>query len=83
MARKDLVLDRLARRDISAIAFNFRKGHDLLRPLVSDGDYDAESRICPQAVIRTYRRYAPVYDWIFGDILQPGRHALAAAPATG
>lgn len=28
-------------------------------------------------VIRTYRFYAPVYDWVFGAILEPGRRALA------
>lgn len=33
--------------------------------------------ISPDNVIRTYRFYAPVYDWIFGAILEPGRRALA------
>jgi phosphatidylethanolamine/phosphatidyl-N-methylethanolamine N-methyltransferase len=27
-------------------------------------------------VIRTYRFYAPIYDWVFGGILEPGRRAL-------
>jgi phosphatidylethanolamine/phosphatidyl-N-methylethanolamine N-methyltransferase len=30
-------------------------------------------------VIRTYRRYAPVYDSLFGAVLEPGRRALAQA----
>ncbi|MEO8677260.1 MAG: methyltransferase domain-containing protein [Casimicrobiaceae bacterium] len=30
-------------------------------------------------VVRAYRRYAPVYDRIFGGILEPGRRALADA----
>ncbi len=36
-------------------------------------------RVSEQAVIRTYRRYAPVYDRLFGAVLEPGRRALAAA----
>ena len=40
------------------------------------GDSEVISR---KGVIRTYRRYAPVYDWLFGAILQPGRRELAAA----
>lgn len=43
--------------------------------------------ISPDNVIRTYRCYAPVYDWLFGAVLEPGRRALAEsvrrlAPAT-
>ncbi len=39
------------------------------------------------AVVRAYGRYAPVYDRIFGGVLEPGRRALAdavarAAPST-
>ena len=30
-------------------------------------------------VVRAYRRYAPVYDRIFGGVLDPGRRALADA----
>ena len=30
-------------------------------------------------VVRAYRRYAPVYDGIFGGVLDPGRRALADA----
>lgn len=33
--------------------------------------------ISPDNVIRTYRFYAPVYDWVFGAVLEPGRRALA------
>jgi len=32
-------------------------------------------------VVRAYRRYAPVYDRIFGGVLDPGRRALADAVA--
>ena len=35
--------------------------------------------ISRQAIIRAYRRYAPIYDWLFGAILKPGRLALTAA----
>jgi phosphatidylethanolamine/phosphatidyl-N-methylethanolamine N-methyltransferase len=35
--------------------------------------------ISRQGVIRTYQRYAPIYDRIFGKVLQPGRRALTAA----
>jgi phosphatidylethanolamine/phosphatidyl-N-methylethanolamine N-methyltransferase len=35
--------------------------------------------ISRQAIIRAYRRYAPIYDWLFGAILKPGRRALTAA----
>jgi phosphatidylethanolamine/phosphatidyl-N-methylethanolamine N-methyltransferase len=34
--------------------------------------------ISSQGVIRTYRRYAPVYDWVFGAVLEPGRRALTS-----
>jgi len=30
-------------------------------------------------VVRTYQRYAPVYDGMFGAVLEPGRRALAQA----
>ncbi len=30
-------------------------------------------------VIKTYRFYAPLYDWVFGAVLAPGRKALAEA----
>ena len=30
-------------------------------------------------VVRTYRRYAPIYDRLFGAVLEPGRRALAEA----
>jgi phosphatidylethanolamine/phosphatidyl-N-methylethanolamine N-methyltransferase len=33
------------------------------------------------AVVRAYRRYAPVYDRIFGGVLDPGRRAMAEAVA--
>lgn len=33
--------------------------------------------ISPQNIKDTYRRYAPLYDYIFGAILEPGRKALA------
>jgi len=39
----------------------------------------APSGISRQGVIRTYQRYAPIYDWLFGAILKPGRRALTAA----
>jgi phosphatidylethanolamine/phosphatidyl-N-methylethanolamine N-methyltransferase len=41
--------------------------------------YDPGSRVSHKGVVRAYRRYAPIYDWIFGAILQPGRRALTAA----
>jgi phosphatidylethanolamine/phosphatidyl-N-methylethanolamine N-methyltransferase len=33
-------------------------------------------------VVDTYRRYAPVYDRLFGAVLEPGRRALAQAAST-
>jgi phosphatidylethanolamine/phosphatidyl-N-methylethanolamine N-methyltransferase len=37
------------------------------------------AEISPQAVIQTYRRYAPVYDLLFGALLKPGRKQMARA----
>ena len=31
------------------------------------------------AVVRTYDRFAPLYDWVFGRVLEPGRRAMTAA----
>lgn len=48
----------------------------------------APSRIpSPQVVVRTYDRFAPLYDALFGAVLEPGRRAMtcaarALAPAT-
>lgn len=36
-------------------------------------------RIALEDVVKTYRRYAPIYDRLFGAVLEPGRHALADA----
>lgn len=36
------------------------------------------SLLSPQEVLKTYRRYAPLYDHLFGKVLEPGRRALAA-----
>jgi phosphatidylethanolamine/phosphatidyl-N-methylethanolamine N-methyltransferase len=35
------------------------------------------SSINPEDVAATYRRYAPIYDRLFGAVLEPGRKALA------
>lgn len=35
--------------------------------------------ISSSEVTSAYRRYAPVYDWVFGAVLEPGRRSLAAA----
>lgn len=43
------------------------------RRLGRPGDISRES------VVRTYRFYAPVYDWLFGAALEPGRRALGRA----
>ncbi|HVJ61873.1 MAG TPA: class I SAM-dependent methyltransferase [Tahibacter sp.] len=37
------------------------------------------SQISQRNLIRTYRFYAPVYDYLFGAILEPGRRRLAEA----
>src|SRR5690242_536273 len=42
-------------------------------------DPEANAAISQQGVIRTYRRYAPIYDWLFGAVLEPGRRAATAA----
>jgi len=39
------------------------------------------SPLSRDAIVRAYRRYAPVYDRLFGGILDPGRRALADAVA--
>lgn len=36
-------------------------------------------QIALEDVVKTYRRYAPFYDRLFGAVLEPGRRALAAA----
>ncbi len=41
----------------------------------------AASRISRENVVRAYRRYAPVYDRLFGGVLNPGRRALSEAVA--
>lgn len=53
---------------------------------VSTGTGAAETNarprtVTPDAVSSAYRRYAPVYDTVFGAVLEPGRKALAAAVA--
>ena len=40
---------------------------------------DTAPRVSHKGVVRAYRRYAPIYNWVFGWILQPGRRALTAA----
>jgi len=37
------------------------------------------SPLSREAIVRAYGRYAPVYDRLFGGVLDPGRRALAAA----
>jgi phosphatidylethanolamine/phosphatidyl-N-methylethanolamine N-methyltransferase len=37
------------------------------------------SQLSIDHVIKTYRLYAPLYDWLFGAVLAPGRKALAEA----
>jgi phosphatidylethanolamine/phosphatidyl-N-methylethanolamine N-methyltransferase len=37
------------------------------------------ANLSPESVVRTYRRYAPLYDKIFGAVLEPGRVKLACA----
>lgn len=39
-------------------------------------------RISEEHVIRAYRRYAPVYDGMYGAVLEPGRRALSNAVRT-
>lgn len=39
------------------------------------------ANLSPESVVRTYRRYAPLYDNLFGAVLEPGRIKLAAAVA--
>lgn len=46
--------------------------------LRSPGTADSK-RISEEHVIRAYRRYAPVYDSLYGAVLQPGRRALSRA----
>jgi len=39
----------------------------------------SQNPLSRDVVVRAYRRYAPVYDRIFGGVLDPGRRALAEA----
>jgi phosphatidylethanolamine/phosphatidyl-N-methylethanolamine N-methyltransferase len=39
----------------------------------------SKNSLSRDVVVRAYRRYAPVYDRIFGGVLDPGRRALAEA----
>lgn len=43
---------------------------------------NAEAAVSSAHVVDTYRRYAPVYDRLFGAILEPGRRALARAASS-
>ncbi len=47
------------------------------RPMVRRG----LAPVSRDAVVRAYQRYAPVYDRVFGGVLDPGRRALAEAVA--
>ncbi|MCD9030594.1 class I SAM-dependent methyltransferase [Luteimonas sp. Y-2-2-4F] len=38
--------------------------------------------ITPQDVVKTYRRYAPIYDFLFGAVLGPGRERMTEFVAT-
>lgn len=38
--------------------------------------------ISTQNIIQTYRRYAPIYDVLFGSVLEPGRRRLSKAVHT-
>jgi phosphatidylethanolamine/phosphatidyl-N-methylethanolamine N-methyltransferase len=40
------------------------------------------ANLSSESVVRTYRRYAPLYDRLFGAVLEPGRVKLAAAVAS-
>lgn len=58
--------------------------HDIIHtkspsPARGQGQHAALSR---ETIIAAYRRYAPMYDKLFGAVLEPGRRALADAVAT-
>jgi phosphatidylethanolamine/phosphatidyl-N-methylethanolamine N-methyltransferase len=44
---------------------------------VADKNKNEVNSINPEDVAATYRRYAPIYDRLFGAVLEPGRKALA------
>jgi phosphatidylethanolamine/phosphatidyl-N-methylethanolamine N-methyltransferase len=79
VSRKDLAPNELATRNISGIALEPACGNDALAASTRPHGSHPEAFISRQGVVRTYRRYAPVYDWVFGAVLQPGRRALTAA----
>ena len=62
-ARNDARKDRIVPLDAQAVPPPARSKNPLSRDVV----------------VRAYRRYAPVYDRIFGGVLDPGRRALAEA----
>ena len=39
------------------------------------------SELTVLGVVRTYGFFAPLYDWVFGRVLEPGRKAMTAAAA--
>lgn len=39
--------------------------------------HSAQHNLTEESVIQVYKRYAPLYDWLFGRILQQGRRAIA------
>jgi phosphatidylethanolamine/phosphatidyl-N-methylethanolamine N-methyltransferase len=57
-----------------AAASSFRVAEQGVHPCAH-----ADGAISRQGVIRAYRRYAPIYDWLFGASLAPGRRAMATA----
>ena len=57
-------------------------GKDPIVPLDAQGAPSparSKNPLSRDVVVRAYRRYAPVYDRIFGGVLNPGRRALAEA----
>jgi phosphatidylethanolamine/phosphatidyl-N-methylethanolamine N-methyltransferase len=50
-------------------------------PFTIKAKYLVMNDVSQQAVVNTYRRYAPFYDRLFGLVLAPGRQALAKAVA--
>lgn len=51
------------------------------RSMAPPAVWDAEQALALRPVVRTYGRFAPLYDKLFGAVLEPGRRAMAQEAA--
>jgi phosphatidylethanolamine/phosphatidyl-N-methylethanolamine N-methyltransferase len=56
-----------------------RAADDIAEGGARSGEAGRAAGVSRSSVVRAYRFYAPVYDWLFGALLEPGRRALGRA----